>query len=250
VKPERKGPIIPRSIVAHMRERYIFNFRLKPEALARHLPVPWLEPQVVNGWSIISFCILKLEKIMLSPLPPIIRFDTISCAYRIGVIDTSGAKPEPSVYVTDRNADLSIIARIGPLLLLDTIPAVKAAIGHADNKMHVQLSYMDGQHLFSAEASPSADNSKLNSEVFPSVESFASFIKAGVSSYTPSVVAGYYAKVDLYKEDVAYRPLDAQIEYSWLDGVWRDAGMVYDSAVHATGARYKWTYRGLWRSSQ
>ena len=69
MRVKKRGPSIPRSIVAQMRERYIFNFRTRPEALAPRLPVPWLEPQVVNGWSAISFCILKLERLTIWPLP-------------------------------------------------------------------------------------------------------------------------------------------------------------------------------------
>jgi hypothetical protein len=191
--------------------------------------------------------VLKLDRLAIWPLPAVGRFETISCAYRIGVIDQSGETAEPSVYVTDRNADLPLITRLGPLLLLDSIPAVKAAIGHAGNTTHIQLSYMDGQHLFSAEARPVEDAGKLKSDVFPSVNAFADFIKGGVSSYTPSIYPDVYARVDLHKEDVAYTPLEAEIEYSWLDGVWREAGMIFDSAVFATGARYQWTYRGLWQ---
>jgi hypothetical protein len=73
----------------------------------------------------------------------------------------------------------------------------------------------------------------------------ASFIKMGVSSYTPSIHKDYLTRVDLYKEDAQYQALDAEIEFSWLDGAWKDAGLIYDSAVRATGSNYHWTYRGL-----
>lgn len=243
MKPEKRGPSIPRSVVAHMRERYIFNFRLRPDALARHLPVKWLEPQVLNGWSAVSFCILKLERITIWPIPALINFSTISCAYRIGVMDLSGDRPEPSVYITDRNADLPIIIRTAPLLFADAIPALKARVEKSGSLIKIRLRYMDGQPLFSVEASPVE---RLRSEVFGSVDDFAAFIKGGVSSYTPSVLPDTLARVDLHKEDVAYQPMDAKVEFSWLDGVWRDAGMEFDSAVFASGATYKWTYRGLW----
>jgi hypothetical protein len=230
-----------------MEERYIFNYRLRPDSLARFLPVPWLEPQEINGWSVVSFCILKLSKITMPPIPNILGLRTLSCAYRIGVIDTSGRQPEPSVYITDRNADLPIIARLAPFLFLDTIPVVDAAIGHAgDNTTHVQLSYTDGKHLFSAEMTPRSASAALDSEVFESVADFAGFIKRGVSSYTPAIARGAYAKVDLAKEDVGYTPMDATIEYSMLDSLWHGAGLTFDSAVFATGATYTWTYRGLW----
>ncbi len=233
-----------RSVKSQMMERYIFNFRMRPDDLARKLPVPWLTPQAINGWCAVSFCILWLERVMLAPLPALINFKTISCAYRIGVIDTSGSEPEPWVYITDRWADLAIIPKISPLILLDTIPLVNAAIGHAGETTHVQLSKTDGNHLFSAETQPT--HAEIESEVFGSIDQFAQFIKEGVSSYAPSLFANTYSKVDLKKEDVSYEALNARIEYSALSEQWNDVEMIFDSAVRAKGAGYKWTYRGLW----
>lgn len=232
-----------RSVVAQMEERYIFNFKIRPEDLARKLPVPWLEPQVIHGWSTVSYCILWLKKLTIAPFPSIIPFETISSAYRIGVIDKSGQAPEPSVYVTDRWADLHWIGRLAPWVMLDTIPVIKASIAHDGDKTHTQMSYLDGTALFSAESQPAAS---FQSDLFETVDDFAKFIKEGVSSYAPSIYPDAYTKVDLYKEDVGYAPLDAQIESSELHRHWDDIEMPLDSAVKATGARYKWTYRGLW----
>src|SRR5690349_23178451 len=166
-----------RTIRAHMVERYIFNFRIRPEELKKKLPAPWLEPQVVNGYSAVSFCILWLERLTLSPIPSIIPFSTISCAYRVGVLDMSEDKPVPAVYVTDRWADLPLIAKIAPVVLMDTIPVIKAAIGHDNQKgTHVQMSYTDGSALFSASVRPRADG-KMGSAGFDSVDAFSRFIK-------------------------------------------------------------------------
>lgn len=230
-----------------MVERYIFNFRMKPEVLAKHLPSDFLKPQVVNGWSMMSFCILKLDRITISPIPPIIRFRTLSCAYRAGIIDHSKEVPEPSVWITDRNANLRMISLFSPLLIRDYVPRIDAAIGHdkTHGDVHTQFSFKDGQHYFSAHAKVADDSFTMNSEVFNNVDEFAKFIKAGVSSYTPSSKRGYLTAVDLVKEDVVYEALDATIDFSWLQESWKDADMIFDSAVKATGSIYKWTYRGL-----
>jgi Uncharacterized conserved protein (COG2071) len=236
-----------RSVGAHMVERYIFNYRISPEELKKRLPAPWLEPQVVNGYSAVSFCILWLNKLTVKPIPPLIPLSTVSCAYRIGVIDVSEKDPVPSVYVIDRWADLSLIAILGPVILHDTIPVIKAAIGHENNgETDVQMSYTDGAALFSASVRPLVGDFK--SKMFPAVSDFAKFIKDGVGSYGPSLTPGQLTKVDLHKEEVDYEPLDATIEFSELhEESWSDAGMEFDSAVRAkTGAKYVWTYQGLW----
>lgn len=235
---------IPRSIKADMRERFIFNFKMRPEELSKRLPVPWLEPQTVDGWSIVSFCILSLDKLTVSPIPAIFPFHTLSCAYRIGVIDTSGGEPEPSVYITDRYADLPLISKLAPIIMLDTIPTIKAAVGHVGDETHAQMSFPDGQHIFSAEMRPQEGG--LQSGVFDSIDDFARFIKQGVTSYAPSLYQNKYAKVDLIKEDKRYDPLEGEIEHSALSVSWVDADLQFDSAVRATGDLYKWTYRGLY----
>jgi hypothetical protein len=126
----------------------------------------------------------------------------------------------------------------------DTIPMVKAAVGHTPAGSHVQMSYPDGRHLFSADVKPAGGG--LVSEVFASLDAFATFIKEGVGSYAPSIFPDAYTRVDLEKEDVGYEALDADIEFSALNADWGDAGLIFDSAVRAKGASYRWTYRGLY----
>lgn len=233
---------IPRSVHANLIERFIFNFRLRPEEFSKHLPVPWLKPQVFNGWSVASFCILKLNRVMISPLPGVFGYDTISCAYRCGVIDVSNNTEVPTVYITDRNTDLPVIAKLAPWWFSDTIPMVRFDIQHLPEMVTFKLNYLDNQRLFYAEAKPTQ---VWNSEVFQNIDEFATFIHAGVSSLTPSIYGDSLAAVDLIKEDPVYEPMEGTIDFSWLDGAWSDTGLEFDSAVRAHGGLYKWTYRGL-----
>jgi hypothetical protein len=236
---------IPRIVTARLVERFVFNFRMSPEALDRRLPATWLKPQIINGHAVASFCVLDLDAVTLWPVPPVLQFRTVSCAYRCGALDASGGKQELSVYITDRNTDLPLISRLGPIVLADSIPSVKAAIARSPGTIEISVSHMDGQRLFSADAHPSSTPDKLGSELFSSIEDFAKFIKGGVSSYTPSVYEGKLARVDLAKEDIKYEALDAEIDFDALESLWRDADLVFDSAVRATGGTYRWTYRGL-----
>ncbi len=236
--------LLPRIVTARLVERFIFNFRLRPEVFAHHLPVPWLQPESFNGWSVASFCILKLDRVIIWPLPGFLGMSMTSCAYRCGVIDTSGSTPEPSVYITDRNTDLPVVARLAPWWFADTIPMIRPQVDDRPDSFTIRINYLDRQKLFYAEARK-APGGQFVSKVFSSLAEYGTFIHRGVSSYTPSIYGDALAKVDLVKEDPAYVPLDATVDFSWLDGAWRDAGLEYDSAVRATGGDYKWTYRGL-----
>lgn len=236
---------IPRRVSARLIERFIFNFRLAPEKLNERLPAKWLQPQVINGWAVCSFCVLKLDRMTLFPIPPIIPFSTLSCAYRCGAIDASAGKGEPTVYITDRNSDRPLIANLGPILFKDTIPTVHATIARSPGVAEISVSHLDGQRLFSADVNTGDPSPEFDSAIFATMEEFVTFIKGGVSSWTPSVRPHKLARLDLAKDDVSYAPLSATVDFNALESLWRDADMQFDSAVRATGGTYRWTYRGL-----
>jgi hypothetical protein len=236
---------IPRSVTAVLEERLLFNFRVAPEKLATQLPVPWLKPLVINGTSILSFCILHLKEVTLWPLPgSIIGWKTISCAYRCGVLDSSDGSEKPGVWIIDRLADLPIIAKLSPWLLCDTLPIIRPKIQHAGDQIDVELDFPDCQKLFKATMSPSP-NGEFRSKTFATMKDFSAFIHNGVTSYAASIFGDALTKIDLIKEDPVYQPYSASVDFSWLDNTWRNANLELDSAVRAHGGSYRWNYRGL-----
>jgi hypothetical protein len=236
---------LPCSITAVLEERLLFNFRVAPEQLRSQLPVPWLRPLVVDGVSILSFCILHLKEVTLWPLPgSIVGWKTISCAYRCGVEDTSNGAPEPAVWIIDRLADLPVIARLSPWLLKDTLPIIRPRIAHAGNTINVQIDFPDYQKFFKAEVEP-APGGEFRSKTFPTMADFSAFIHNGVTSYAASIYGDSLTKIDLIKEDPVYEPHTARVDFSWLDTMWRGANLELDSVVRAHGGKYRWNYRGL-----
>ena len=236
---------IPRSVHAHLVERFIFNFRVRPEVLASHVPVSYLHPQVLHGWSVVSFCLLKLERVMLSPLPSFPGIKTISCAYRCGVLDASHVEPTPSVYILERYTDHCMISHLGPLIFSDSMPTIRTSLTRKGPVTTLLVNHLDGCPLFAASVQSSAHPSELDSRVFDTLGSFVHFIQQGVSSYTPAIYGDTLARVDLEKADTYYESLAASVEYSSLESQWPYAELLFDSAVRATGGLYKWTYCGL-----
>lgn len=230
------------SISANLIERYVFNFRITPDALERKLPVKWLTPQLVNGYSIVSFCILRVRNLVLNPIPSIFGLDTICCAYRCGVIDMSGDRPDPSVYILGRNTNNSMIAKFAPSIFCSNMPKINTSIKHALNSTDIDARHFDNTKIFTANVKKTKN---LNSKLFATVDEFSWFIKNGVSSYTPSNKENQFVRIDLCKDDRGYEPLDAIIMHNDLNHTWLDTEIVFDSAVKATGGLYKWTYKGL-----
>jgi hypothetical protein len=237
------GPI--RSVSARLIERFIFNFRLSPNALAEKIPVSWLRPQVLNGWAISSFCILKIERLMLRPIPSVLGLETICCAYRCGVIDCSDHFVSPSVYIVGRNTDRSFVTLMAPMIFESAIPRIEAKIERLAGYTEITAKFPDGRPLFSAKVCPRKEKSELKSKAFASLQDFVEFIKDGISSYARSNAAEQYSRIDLCKEDTAYESMDAVVSFSQLDYDWKGAGLEYDSVARTGGGGlYKWTFKG------
>lgn len=230
------------TISSHLVERYLFNFRVAPEVLTDRIPISWLKPRIVNGFSVVSFCILKLEHVTLKPLPSLLGLRTTSCAYRCSVTDISGRRPQPSVYIPNRSTDLALVSRLSPTVFSGSMPLIQTSITHASNSIEIRANSLDGKSIFSAKVKPRFPD-KLSSKLFDSFGDLVDFIKEGVSSYTPSTQENCYSRVDL-DENSTYEPIDASVDYSCIDDAWRDLGLVFDSALRARGGHYNLMYVG------
>ena len=231
------------SVYGNLVDRYLFNFRADPNDLQKHLPkVNWLRTRTINGYGIVSFCLLKLKGLTIWPLPRGLGLNTTSCAYRCAITDTSGGKEEPSVYVLGRNTDMSVISYLGPAIFSGHFEKIETSINNTSQKVEIDAKYSDGSQMFSATVNRS--RSRTYSELFDSHESFESFIKIGASSYTPSTKSNKYSRVDLETDSNTYEPVEATINFNELDEIWSDTKLVFDSAYRAEGNLYKLKHLG------
>lgn len=240
---DRKAPLIQPSVYGHLVDRYLFNFRVSADAIQSHLPIEWLRPRLVNGHGVVTFCLLRLRGVTLWPLPTFTGVDSTSCAYRCAVTDLSGLEPEDSVYILGRSTNVPLISILGTKLFSGEMKLVRIKRERDVGCEEIKVKYVDGRDLFSARVAP-APEEKGASELFDSQADFVSFIKGGLSSYTPSVKQGRYSRVDLVEDSNHYVPVDATIQYNWLDKVWKGAELRFDSAFHASGGLYRLKYLG------
>ncbi len=243
------------SVRATLAERFLFNFRMPPESLANFLPpVPWLVPQSINGYGVVSFCLLDLRNITVAPLPTVAGaplptvagLTSISCAPRYAVLDISQDLPSPAVFVTERQTNSAFGAWFTSLGFSAPHPYVEVDIRQEndDTKLHINES---NASAFSASVRPTQE---VQSELFSSAIAFAAFIAQGVSSYGLSRHCGRLTKMDLHKEDADYEPLEARYVHGPLVEQWQAAGAVFDSAFRTSGGRYEWSYHGLTEGSK
>jgi hypothetical protein len=234
--------ILQPSVYGHLIDRYLFNFRLDADYLASQIPVSWLKPRLYHDYGVVSFCLLRLKGVTLWPLPTAVGFDSISCAYRCAVMDSSQRLAEPSVYILGRSTSVPVVSKLGTILFSGSMPLVNAAIKEEDSRHNdVRVSDSRGEKLFAARTSYARE---LHSKLFDSVDEFVTFIKGGLSSYTPSTRKGRISRVDLVEDSNTYELIKAQIDYSRLNEDWKGSGLEFDSAFHATGGHYRLSYLG------
>lgn len=227
---------------ANLAERFIFNFRMPPEALTKYLPAPWLTPQLVKGHAVASFCLLDLRDITFAPLPAVCGPASVSCAPRYAVMDTSGPEVRPSVFVTRRYTSSAFGSWLTRLACTAPHPHARAEIRREGRATMLRVGGLDEVASFSAEVRAAATDSSL---LFPTPEAFAQFIAEGVSSYGLSLRGGRLTKIDLRKEDNGYEPLEVVRMDGPLVESWVADGAEFDSGYRTSGGRYEWTYTGL-----
>ncbi len=229
---------------AELAERYIFNFRLPPAALAEYLPAPWLTPQTVRGWGVASFCLLDLRGITPAPLSPAFYgLNSVSCAPRYAVLDG----PSPAVFVTERQTSSAFGAWFTGLGFSCQHPYAAAGIAHQGGETTLTAEDAHGGPPFRATVKPCAP---APSALFDTPDDFGAFIAQGVTSYGLSRYPGRLTRVDLHKEDRGYEPMEVLYLTCPLLDKWKADGAILDSAFRTSGGRYEWTYLGLRETAQ
>jgi hypothetical protein len=228
------------AVHAHLAQRFILNFRMAPQQMNQFLPVDWLEPAQIDGYAIASFCLLDLRNINIAPLSSLTGLTSLSCAPRYAVIDSSSQPPQSAVFVTERYTNSAFGSWFTSLGFSAPHPHVEATIatGSNDTKLLVKS---QGTELFAATVR--AGSVKTDSVFTP--DTFREFIAQGVTSYGISIHDGRLTKVNLYKQDDRYEPLDVVSCSGTAIDVWVAAGAVLDSAFRTVNGKYEWEYLGL-----
>jgi hypothetical protein len=227
---------------ATLQERYLFNFRMPASVFERLVPVPWLQPQLINNYAVISFCTLQLHHITVAPLPTVAGLSSLSCAYRLAVLDASQPTPTPAVFVPARYTNNPFCAWFTHLGFSAPHPLVHATITKNNEQVALAIRHPDNKSLFRATVQPTM---VCHSALFDDARTFAQFIKQGVSSYGMSIRGSRLTKVDLHKTEAAFEPLTV---VHWQDAMLDELGaqgVVLDSAFRTAGGQYQWTYHGL-----
>lgn len=247
-KPQMKKP----SVYGNVLDRYLFNFRIDLTKLEKHMPfLKWLEPRNVNGYGVVSFCLVHFKGLTVYPLPKALGINTVTCAYRFSVMDISKSEPTPSVYLLGRNTDNSFVNQFGPQILSSKVGKITSSIKKNSNgDLNIDIGFSEEKMMFSATVLQAKYSNKQKSLLFECEDDFEKFMENGKSSYTPATTNGKYSRLDLETKPYRYEQVNARINVNSLSEQWDDADLEFDSAYRALGKKmYKINNMGLYNGS-
>ena len=248
-----KNPLLKKpSVYGNVLDRYLFNFRINLDKLENHMPsLKWLEPRNVNGYGVVSFCLVNFKGLTVWPLPKALGINTVTCAYRYSVMDISKSEPIPSVYLLGRNTDNSFVNHFGPQILSSKVEKITSSIKKdAKGDLNIDIGFSEEKMMFSVTVLQAKYSNKQKSLLFESEDDFEKFMENGKSSYTPATTDGKYSRLDLETKPYCYEQVNARINVNSLEEEWKDADLQFDSAYRALGKKmYKINNMGLYNGS-
>ena len=240
------------SVYGNVLDRYLFNFRVDLDKLENHMPsLKWLEPRNVNGYGVVSFCLVHFQGLTVCPLPTSLGINTVTCAYRYSVVDISNVEHIPSVFLLGRNTDSSFVNYFGPQILSSKVGKITSSLKKTKKgDLEINIGFPNGSLMFSATVLQAKYSKKEKSRLFESENDFEAFMENGKSSYTPASEKGKYSRLDLETKPYRYEEVNAKIHVNSLENKWNDVNFEFDSAYRALGKKqYKINNMGVYNGS-
>jgi hypothetical protein len=219
------GPPGHLTVSAEVVTRFVFNFRVEP-AVARALLPDALEPEIVDGSAVYSYCPYVLGNLRVDRRRVGKRPTTICAAGRITATDRGGrvawvparqtnsrsvALGAPFVIGTERFDVVRAAVRTGPLGVV--------AIGRGSTRFEAIV----------AVASAAA------STLFSSTDDFVSFFTCE-SALSPGRAAPDFVRIDLDATGTRFMPLAVE----GIVAMEAPAGAEFDSGFAGVGGQYRW----------
>jgi hypothetical protein len=225
---------VRRIVRAEVVTRYVFNFRLRPADAAAMLPVPWLEPDVVDGSAILSFCPYVLRRLTVGRVPAWMGLRAVCAAYRLAVVEETPAGPRPAVWVPGRSASSPLVTR-GSRWWLHTprFEHIAPRRGAAEGVLEYDRG---GAAPFRAVLGSQRRGLVRSSRVFTDDRDFGCFMSSGTTSLAPSRHDGALVRIDLDARGTRWEELPVVDVVDDLV----PAGATFESAFVGHGGSYAW----------
>lgn len=166
------------AITGIIRRRILLNFRADPEWLEGKLPEVF-RPKLVDGWSIVGICLIRLEEIRPLGFPRQLGISSENAAHRIAVEWDGGE----GVYIPRRDTDSRINAFAGGRLFPGVHHHTSFQVSDGDGRISLLAKAKDYQKpLVALEAQET--NVFPTTSVFSDLKASSEFFQAGSIGYS------------------------------------------------------------------
>jgi hypothetical protein len=174
--------------------RILVNYRVAPAVLTGLVPPPF-RPKLVNEMGMAGVCLIRLQHIRPSALPPLIGLSSENAAHRIAVEWDERGERREGVYIPRRDSSSWLSTLIGGRLFPAVLHHARFQVAEADDHFQVELDSDDGQtHL--AVAGHVSEQLPAES-VFGSLQEASTFFERGATGYAATPRRGEYDGLEL-----------------------------------------------------
>ena len=236
VKERRSGSVSGRIV-----ERWVINFRMRPDDAAALVPVPWLRPLPVEGDVIWSYCPYVIADLHYGAVP-LRRAPMVFAAGRLSVVDVNDPKGATVAWVPGRVGAHRSVGPVARTLLRLPFGSVDVSLSTPPGVRRLAIGGRRGDAVFAA----TLDDTDLDEHVggpdantkFATTSAFETFF-ACTTSWAPGTCSRSVARLELDAHGTAWRRVTA----SAVSGSAVPRAAVLDSAFHGTGGTYRWVRR-------
>jgi Uncharacterized conserved protein (COG2071) len=172
-----------RSVDCVIERRLLVNFMVRPDQVARHLPVG-LRPHLVGGVGVAGICLIRLGRLRPHGVPGALGMTTENVAHRFAVEWDEGGVTRTGVYVPRRDSSSGLSALAGGRLF----PGghLRASIRVRESDQELTISVHNHEQPMSVKVS-ARDADSLGSSLFASLDAAIEFFRNGSQGYSPSL---------------------------------------------------------------
>jgi hypothetical protein len=224
-----------------IRRRLLVNFRVDPEVMGRFLPPPF-RPKLHRGYAIAGICLIRLEQIRPSWLPPWVGIASENAAHRIGVTwDAPSGETREGVFIPRRDTDSRLNHWSGGRLFPGEHHLADFTVQDDGTRIAISIRARDGGMALQVQAHPS--EALPESSCFRSLAEASAYFECGSIGYSATRDTCRLDGIRLEVDDWKVSPLAVtQVESSFFadESLFPQGSTTFDHALLMRNVPHRW----------
>jgi len=198
-------------ITGIIRRRFLLNFRVDPDVIARLLPSPF-EPKLHNGVGIAGVCLIRLEGIRPKGSPLSLGIDSENAAHRFAVEWDDDGRTQSGVYVPRRDTDSWLTHLAGGRIFPGVNHRARFNVHEEGNAVDFSMKSADGEVTINFRGRSAAELPP--DSVFQSLDKASKFFEEGAIGYSAKASSSQYDGMMLRTDRWQVTPFEVDQIYS------------------------------------